>query len=58
MGSKIFNESTSKAKRVFTSMAADQLIFAPLLLSGFFISDGLLKEFSANGFKKGIQSYK
>ena len=54
IGAKLFNESTSKAGRVFTSMAFDQLLFAPIFLSGFFIYDGLTKDFSVNGFGKGI----
>lgn len=55
---KIFSEQTAKATKVFTSMAFDQLLFAPVLLVGFFVYDGVVNDFSINGLKKGIQSYK
>ena len=58
IGSRIFNEATPKAARVFTSMACDQLLFAPILLMGFFVFDGIVKDFSIGGLKKGIKSYK
>ncbi len=46
---KIFSEKTAKATRVFTSMAFDQLLFAPVLLVGFFVYDGVVNDFSING---------
>ncbi len=49
---KIFSEQTAKATKVFTSMAFDQLLFAPVLLVGFFVYDGVVNDFSINGLKK------
>lgn len=54
----VFNEATPKATRVFISMAADQLAFAPVILAGFFITNALLDDPSVNGLNKGIKSYK
>jgi hypothetical protein len=42
--SLVFNQATPKATRVFISMAADQLAFAPLILAGFFISNSLCED--------------
>jgi len=39
-------------------MLFDQLIFAPFLLVGFFVYDGVVNDFSMKGLQKGIQSYK
>ena len=39
--SKVFSEATPKATKVFASMAADQLAFAPIILAGFFITNSL-----------------
>ena len=57
IGNTIFNEKTAKTTRVFTSMAFDQFLFAPLFLSGFFIIDGITKDFSIQGFWNGVKSY-
>ena len=58
LGSLIFKETTPKATRVFTSMAADQLLFAPLILAGFFVTNSLFEDPSTEGLKKGIKNYK
>jgi protein Mpv17 len=55
---RIFGETAPKAARVFSSMAADQLLFAPIFLCGFFIVDGVFKQPNAEGLQKGIQNYK
>jgi protein Mpv17 len=58
LGSLVFKEATPKATRVFTSMAADQLLFAPIILAGFFVTNSLFEDPSTEGLKKGIKSYK
>lgn len=57
-GSLVFKEATPKATRVFVSMAADQLLFAPIILAGFFITNSLFEDPSTEGLKKGIKNYK
>ncbi len=39
-------------------MAADQLLFAPIILAGFFVTNSLFEDPSTEGLKKGIKSYK
>lgn len=39
-------------------MSADQLIFTPLYLVGFFIYNSLINDFSIKGFKKGFANCK
>lgn len=53
-GNIIFKETTKKSTRVFTLMSADQLIFTPFYLVGFFIYNGLMSSISAKGLKKGF----
>lgn len=47
---KLFSDSTSKLLKVTTLVAIDQLLFVPILLSGFFIAKGLAESFSIKGF--------
>ena len=56
--SLVFNQATHKATRVFSSMAVDQLVFAPIILAGFFVVNSLIENPSAEGLKKGVRSYK
>ena len=39
-------------------MAFDQLLFAPIILVGFFIYDGLVNDCSMKGLDAGIKNYK
>jgi hypothetical protein len=57
-GNMIFKESTKKSTRVFTFMSADQLIFTPLNLVGFFIFNGFVDDFSIQGLKNGLENCK
>jgi hypothetical protein len=57
-GNMVFKESTKKSTRVLALMSADQLIFTPLYLVGFFIYNSLINNFSLKGLQKGMQNCK
>lgn len=50
--------NASKFVKVFGSMLFDQLLFAPVLLTGFFAFNGLVVERSLSGAQKGIKDCK
>jgi hypothetical protein len=56
IASMLLKDTTRKATRVFILMAADQLIFTPLYLIGFFIYDGLMDKPSAKGLAQGVKN--
>ena len=58
LGSLVFKEATPKTTRVLISMAADQILFAPFILAGFFLTNSLFEDPSTEGLKKGIKNYK
>ncbi len=45
-GKLIFKESTKKSSKVFTFTLADQLLFTPINLAGFFIINALVERFT------------
>ena len=50
ISNKLFSDTTSKILRVGTLVAIDQLLFVPVLISGFFIAKSLTESFSVKGF--------
>jgi hypothetical protein len=53
----VFPTST-KAVKVFGSMLFDQLVFAPILLSGFFPFNQMVVDRDITKFGKGVQATK
>lgn len=58
ISSKLFSNHTSKILKVVTLVAVDQLIFVPILLSGFFVVKSLTESFSVKGLKDGLKMSK
>ena len=56
IGNFMFKETTKKSARVFTLMSADQLLFTPFYLVGFFIYNGFVNSFSTKGLTEGIKN--
>lgn len=54
ISSKLFSNHTSKIIKVGTLVAIDQLLFIPILLSGFFVAKSLTESFSVQGLKNGL----
>lgn len=50
---RVVGQSTSKFVPAFTGMLFDQLLFAPIFLSGFFVFLGFMNDPSAKGIQKG-----
>lgn len=58
IGNFFIKETTKKSAKVFTLMSADQLLFTPFYLVGFFLYDGLMNQCSTKGFIKGFKNCK
>lgn len=56
ISSKIFSEATSKFIKVGTLVVIDQLLFVPVLISGFFIAKSLTESFSVKGLQDGLKN--
>jgi len=50
----VFNQTTKKYVRVFGSVIMTQLIFSPLLIFGFFLTNEFVKNPTANGLNVGF----
>ena len=51
---RVAGPNASKFKASFTGMLFDQILFAPIFLSGFFVVQGLVGERSLEGVSKGV----
>ena len=55
---KLVGANASQLKFAFTGMLIDQLMFAPIFLSGFFMFQSFIQTFDSEGIKKGFQTWK
>ena len=51
----VFSANVSKTVKVLGSMAMDQLLFAPILLSGFFPVNQMVVDRSFKSWEKGVK---
>ena len=56
--SKVFGNNLSPFMKSVGGMVFDQLLFAPILLSGFFVFNGFIQTFDMDGLKNGVKECK
>jgi protein Mpv17 len=58
ISTKVFAATTTKSVRVFGQMLFDQLLFAPILLTGFYPVNQMVVDRDLGAFKKGVEVWK